>query len=292
MTQIDSDIEESWLRPKEGFKENDDGEEGEDNVNFGKGCIDKVISAVGDELCLPLLSAIVNNTMANDSDWRYKNAGLMAFSQVGEYIEEVNNIANMVPIVIQHLEHPNPKIRFAALHCIGQISDDMSEDFQETYGSDVLPALIKVLDDPVPRVSAHCASAITNFMDGASQELVLPNMVALSQKLGIMMRQGISVQKENSVTAFASSAVAIKENFDQHFKETIDLLLNCLVENPQPEYRQYRAQVIEAITLISSSVSDAVFMPESQRIVEAMIFIQQSNLDAHDPQRSYLLSAW
>jgi hypothetical protein len=30
---------------------------------------------------------IVNETLANDQDWRYKNAGLMAFSQVGEYIE-------------------------------------------------------------------------------------------------------------------------------------------------------------------------------------------------------------
>jgi len=69
----------------------------------------------------------------------------------------------------------------------------MTEDFQETYGSEVLPALIKTLEDPVPRVSAHCASAITNFMDGASEELVLPFMPEISQKLGIMMRQGISI---------------------------------------------------------------------------------------------------
>jgi hypothetical protein len=50
----------------------------------------------------------------------------------------------------------------------------MTEDFQERYGSDVLPALLKAIEDPVPRVSAHCCSAITNFMDGASQELVEP----------------------------------------------------------------------------------------------------------------------
>jgi len=56
MIDVDEEIEHTWLRPPEGFKENDDGADGEDNVNFGKGCIDKVISAVGDELCLPLLS--------------------------------------------------------------------------------------------------------------------------------------------------------------------------------------------------------------------------------------------
>ena len=198
----------------------------------------------------------------------------------------------MVPIVLRHLEHPNPKIRYAALHCIGQISDVMTEEFQETYGAEVLPALIKVLEDPVPRVSAHCCSAITNFMDGCSEELAFAHMTELSQKLGVHMRQGISIQKENSVTAFASSAVAIKEKFDPHFGETLQLLLACLNENPQPEYRQFRAQVIEAITLISSAVTYEVFKPQSDAIIRSMIMIQQSNLEQNDPQRSYLLSAW
>lgn len=66
MIDIDSDIEQSWLSPKEGFKDGgsgDDDEEGEDNVNFGKSSIDKLISAVGDEICLPILSQITQNTM-------------------------------------------------------------------------------------------------------------------------------------------------------------------------------------------------------------------------------------
>jgi len=104
MIDVDADIEDSWLTPKEGFRDNEnDGEE--DNVNFGKSSIDKLISAVGDELTLPILSGIVTETMQNDSDWRYKNAGLMAFSQVGEYIDDISKIAAMVPIVVQHLQH-------------------------------------------------------------------------------------------------------------------------------------------------------------------------------------------
>jgi len=59
MFDIDEDIEESWLRPAEGYRENADGEDTEDNVNFGKSCVDKIISAIGDSLCLPLLSQAV-----------------------------------------------------------------------------------------------------------------------------------------------------------------------------------------------------------------------------------------
>jgi hypothetical protein len=48
------------------------------------------------------------------------------------------------------------------------------------------------------------------------------------------MANGISIQKENSVTAFASTGVAIKENFDPYFGESVNMLLKCLNENNEP----------------------------------------------------------
>ena len=76
----------------------------------------------------------------------------MALSQVGEYIDDISKLAPMIPIVVNHFQHPNPKIRYAALHCIGQISDDMTEEFQENFHETVLPAIITMLEDPIPRV--------------------------------------------------------------------------------------------------------------------------------------------
>ena len=61
MIDIDSDIDESWLRPKEGFIA--DGDEEEDNVNFGKGCVDRLVSSIGDEIMLPLIGTLVTNTI-------------------------------------------------------------------------------------------------------------------------------------------------------------------------------------------------------------------------------------
>ena len=70
MFDMDDEIDESWLKPPEGYRESAEGEDGEDNVNFGKGCVDKIISAVGDAICLPYLSIAVNNAMAAETDWR------------------------------------------------------------------------------------------------------------------------------------------------------------------------------------------------------------------------------
>jgi len=91
MIDIDEDIDDSWMAPKEGFRVEEE-EESEDSVHFGKGIIDKLVSCVGEGTTLPLLSQLVINTVNNEGDWRFKHAGLMAFSQVGEYIEDISTI--------------------------------------------------------------------------------------------------------------------------------------------------------------------------------------------------------
>lgn len=98
----------------------------------------------------------------------------MAFSQVGEYVDEPSKIGAMVPILVQHLQHPNPKIRYASAHAIGQLADDMPNDFQKHYNSTVVPALIQALDDAVPRVQAHICAALTNFFEHSTKEITLP----------------------------------------------------------------------------------------------------------------------
>jgi hypothetical protein len=102
MIDIDIDIDSTWERPKEGFKAEEEEEE-DDSVHFGKTCVDRIVSSVGDEIILPLLSNLVIGSLSNTEDWRHKNAGLMAFSQVGEYIDEISKISAMIPTVIQHL---------------------------------------------------------------------------------------------------------------------------------------------------------------------------------------------
>ena len=141
MIDIDPDIDQSWMKPKEGFVDGGEEEE-EDNVAFGKGLVDRLVSGVGDAIMLPLIGQLVTNTIANEEDWRYKHAGIMAFSQVGEYVDDTEKIAPMIPMLIQHCQHPNPKIRYASLHCIGQIADDMPDNFQKAFHQEIMAILI------------------------------------------------------------------------------------------------------------------------------------------------------
>lgn len=237
MIDIDEDIDAEWLRPKEGFA--GEGNE-EDNVNFGKQAIDRLVAGVGDEKMLPLIGQLVQTTIANEADWRYKHAGIMAFSQVGEYVDEIEKIGGMMPTIVQHVGHANPKIRYAALHAIGQLADDLPNDFQKTHHATVMPAMVAALDDEVPRVQAHACAAITNFSENATKEMLSPHLQALSAKFGQLIQTGISITKEGATTALGTFVEKIGADFVPHFSETIAFLISNLTTFAGPEYKQFR----------------------------------------------------
>ena len=53
----------------------------------------------------------------------------MALSQIGEYVEDINELAPVVKVALTFLGITNPKIRWAACHCFGQLADDLYPDF-------------------------------------------------------------------------------------------------------------------------------------------------------------------
>lgn len=121
---------------------------------------------------LPILSATIEKLLTNN-DWRYKYTAVMALSQIGEYIEDVDKISSVLGMIVGYLRHENAMMRYAACHAIGQISDDMQPKFQEKFGNAIFPELLELLQsDPVPRVVSHSAAALTNFLEGMKLEQV------------------------------------------------------------------------------------------------------------------------
>jgi len=199
----------------------------------------------------------------------------------------------MIPIVTKHLQHANPKVRYAALHCIGQIADDMGEEFVENFHNIILPALCACLNDQVPRVQAHTCAALTNFLENTDQEIAALYSAQLLPKLISIIQNGISLIKENGVTTLASLAEAMKEEFQPHFQSTLQFMSPFLQGYNEPIYKQLKGQVIEALTIICAAVGAEFFKPFAEEVVIIMLSIQNQKLDdKKDPQRTYLLSAW
>ena len=77
-------------------------------------------------------------------------ASLFYFQVMIKKLEEV------VAMVLNLFQDPHPRVRWAAINAIGQLSTDLGPDLQVQYHQQVLPALAASMDDfQNPRLQVH-----------------------------------------------------------------------------------------------------------------------------------------
>lgn len=282
------------MKPAEGY--NDDMEDDEDfeTTRFGMGAIDRLIYTIGEQEMLPVLSAAIE-LLITKPDWRCKYTAIMALSQIGEYIEDVDKISSVLTMIVGFLRNENPMMRYAACHAIGQISDDMQPKFQEKYGDVIFPELLYLLQsDPVPRVVSHSAAALTNFLEGMKIEQISAHLDTLVRLLLNHSVTGISLVKESALSAISSTVEIAKELYQPYLNDTLQILFGYYSDaryNPK-EYKQLKGQTIETLTIIASSVGSELFKPAAGQLIELMITLQSSQFEQTDPQKTYILAGW
>jgi hypothetical protein len=87
------------------------------------------------------------------------------------------------------------------------------------------------------------------------------------------VKEGTSVIKENAVTATSSIAESCGEGFKEFYPEVANILIEFLVTEVPKDLKQFKGQLIEALTIISISVEKEVMMPFSQKIIEGLLWI-------------------
>ena len=95
--EMDNDIDQEWCTPKtESYFE----EEfiPEENVSTSLSIIVRMIECLGKKHFLPFVSEIVMNLIQNEKDWRYKYVAFMTIAQIVEFIDDMKNIENLLPV--------------------------------------------------------------------------------------------------------------------------------------------------------------------------------------------------
>lgn len=59
----------------------------------------------------------------------------------------IKNLEQVVAMVLNSFQDPHPRVRWAAINAIGQLSTDLGPDLQVKYHQQVLPALAGAMDD-------------------------------------------------------------------------------------------------------------------------------------------------
>lgn len=95
--EMDNEIDQEWCTPKtESYFE----EEfiPEENVSMTLSIMVRMIECLGKKMFLPFISEIVMNLIQNDKDWRFKYVAFMTIAQIVEFIDDMNNIENLMPV--------------------------------------------------------------------------------------------------------------------------------------------------------------------------------------------------
>ncbi|CAH8256820.1 unnamed protein product [Arabidopsis lyrata] len=275
--------------------ENEDEDAGEtSNYGFGQECLDRLAISLGGNTIVPVASEVFSGFFAA-SEWQKHHAALIALAQIAEGCSKVmiKNLEQVVSMVLNSFQHPHPRVRWAAINAIGQLSTDLGPVLQTKYHQSVLPALVGAMDDfQNPRVQAHAASAVLNFSENCTPEILTPYLDGVISKLLVLLQNGKQMVQEGALTALASVADSSQELFQKYYDAVMPYLKAILVNANDKANRMLRAKSMECISLVGMAVGKEKFMDDAKQVMEVLMSLQGSQLETDDPTTSYMLQAW
>uniref|UniRef100_A0A8K9UHS9 TOG domain-containing protein n=1 Tax=Oncorhynchus mykiss TaxID=8022 RepID=A0A8K9UHS9_ONCMY len=287
------------------------------NAVAGESALDRMACGLGGKMVLPMIKQHIM-TMLQNPDWKYRHAGLMALSAIGEGChQQMEAILNeIVSFLLLFCQDPHPRVRYAACNAIGQMATDFAPTFQKKFHdkglrpaqlikliTDVISALLQTMEDQTnPRVQAHAAAALINFTEDCPKSLLIPYLDSLVQHLHVIMvaklqeliQKGTKLVLEQVVTSIASVADTAEEKFVPYYDLFMPSLKHIVENAVQKELRLLRGKTIECISLIGLAVGKDKFMPDASAVMQLLLKTQTdfNDLEDDDPQISYMISAW
>ncbi|XP_022978077.1 importin-5-like [Cucurbita maxima] len=265
-----------------------------DNYGFGQECLDRLSISLGGNSIVPVASDLFPVFLAAP-EWQKHHAALIAMSQIAEGCSKVmiKNLEQVLSMVLNSFQHPHPRVRWAAINAIGQLSTDLGPDLQAKFHHLVVPALAGAMDDfQNPRVQAHAASAVLNFSENCTPDILTPYLDGIVSKLLVLLQNGKQMVQEGALTALASVADSSQEHFQKYYDAVMPYLKAILVNASDKSNRMLRAKSMECISLVGMAVGKDKFKDDAKQVMDVLLSLQGSPMEADDPTTSYMLQAW
>jgi importin-5 len=286
----------------EWYEQEDDDDVGDSYTNFdaGQESLDRMAIALGGKTVLPVAEAAIPVFLNNESSWQHRHAALLAISQIGEGCQRQieAKLGQVISMAISRFADPHPRVRWAAINCIGQMCTDFGPRIQEDFHAQIVPSLIAVMDDTGnPRVQSHAAAAVINFCEDASPQIIEPYLHPILTKLQALLQSPLRLTQEQAVTAIAAVADSADTLFIQYYDQFMPALKQVLSQTSgNKEMRRLRGKVMECISLIGLSVGREKFGRDAAEVMNVLVqtsaAADEEDHDQDDPQTFYLMQAY
>uniref|UniRef100_A0A0D9VXV9 TOG domain-containing protein n=1 Tax=Leersia perrieri TaxID=77586 RepID=A0A0D9VXV9_9ORYZ len=139
---------------------------------------------------------------------------------------------------------------------------------------------------------AHAASAILNFSENCKPDIFTPYLDGIVGKLLLLLQTGNQMVQEGALTALASAADSSQEHFQKYYDAVMPYLKSILMNATDKSNRMLRAKSMECISLVGMAVGKQKFKDDAKQVMEVLMTLQGSQMEADDPITSYMLQAW
>ncbi len=171
--EIDEDIDEDWLTPKS-LSLSEEEFIPEEKLDEALSLIDRIILGCKSKGVLPIISQIVMELLGHKAEsWKYKYIAYISVGKIANYVENIKDIEQIIPIILDDIKSDNPKIRYGCLYCISEFSSELKDEFTEFYAEKVIPSICQlVMNDTVLRCKLQGYDSLESFISESSEEIL------------------------------------------------------------------------------------------------------------------------
>jgi len=226
---------------------------------------------------------------STNPNWRCRSAAFLALSQLGEILpDDTEEHRKLVLYVLQFFKDPNPHVRYAAVHCMGQFSVDLAPSMQMDTHEEVFAASASVMGDfKAPRVQSHLLGSLSNFIDHCSERVLASHTEKLLKQLAAVLQHGRLPVQAQAITTLASVADRVSKSFQRYYASFAPVLKSVLV-NPKVD-AMTRGRTLECFTLIGEAVGKDMFRADALALMDLMVRL---NAKEDTMLQSYIWAAW
>lgn len=242
-------------------RQNEDFEDDDWNVSMSAGvCLQLFAQNCGDAILEPVLQFVEQNI--TDSDWRRREAAVMAFGSIMEgpnKDQKIYYIHQALPAILNLMNDQSLQVKETAAWCIGRIADIVVDAINiRDHLPNVIHSCVSGLGDH-PKIAANCAWTIINLVEQLADQTPSPIF--------------------NYYPVIVDSLIAVANRSDNEFNARASAFsaLTTIVECSNNEVAETTASVS---SFVMDKLGQTMSVDESQLPMEALQSLQelQSNI--------------
>lgn len=285
---MDNEINDEWRNPSQ-LSYFDIETIYEKELSSALGYIERVLDIV-DEQLLPIISQYISDLLGNTSDWRFKYVGILLFKTLIGKCEDMVTVDNLFPIIFEHVNHENEKIRYAALNTIEEIEDHFQPYFSEKYSSQLLPFILSKFNDPILKVQLEATEVLSTMITTTGENVIIQHIQSILDAIfNIFLRENIPNNlRECLLNVVASLVSQLQEKIGGFASKCFSLLCEFFnISYTNQINKPLYGNLIECITLLGPFDKET-YLKIVPSLVHAIVKIQESTQMSTDPIRPYI----